>query len=82
MLKTATRIEQVESQSVVPSAHWDQTVYEAVSAQNCTLHRSNKFCLLTAKNSHVHVLLYGVKFNGEIDIVQFIFTRCVVYFLE
>ena len=27
---------------------------------------------------HVHVL-YGVKFNGEIDIVQFIFTRCVVY---
>ena len=24
--------------------------------------------------SHVHVLLYGVKFNSEIDIVQFIFT--------
>ena len=32
--------------------------------------------------SHVHVLLYGVKFNGKIDIVQFIFIRCVVYFLE
>ena len=31
------------------------------------------------KYSQVHVLLYGVKFNGEIDIVQFIFTRCVVY---
>jgi hypothetical protein len=31
---------------------------------------------------HVNVLLYGVKFNGEIDIVQFIFTRCVVYSLE
>ena len=31
---------------------------------------------------HVHVLLYAVKFNGEIDIVQFIFTRCVVYYLE
>ena len=30
-------------------------------------------------NSHVHVLLFSVKFNGEIDIVQFIFTRCVVY---
>ena len=29
--------------------------------------------------SHVHVLLYGVKFNGEIDIVKFIFTRCVAY---
>ena len=25
----------------------------------------------TRDNSHVHVLLYGVKFNGEIDIVQF-----------
>ena len=32
--------------------------------------------------SHVHVLLYGVKLNGEIDIVQFILTRCVVYFSE
>ena len=31
------------------------------------------------KYSQVHVLLYGVKFNGDIDIVQFIFTRCVVY---
>ena len=31
--------------------------------------------------SHVHVLLYGVKFNGEIDIVQFIFTWCVLYSL-
>ena len=30
-------------------------------------------------NSHVHVLLFSVKFNGEIDILQFIFTRCVVY---
>ena len=30
---------------------------------------------------HVHVL-YGVKFNGEIDIVQFIFTPCVVYSFE
>ena len=29
--------------------------------------------------SHVHVLFYGFKFNGEIDIVQFIFTRCVVH---
>ena len=29
--------------------------------------------------SQVHILLYGDKFNGEIDIVQFIFTRCVVY---
>jgi hypothetical protein len=29
--------------------------------------------------SHVHVLLYSVKFNGEIDIIQFIFTGCVVY---
>ena len=28
---------------------------------------------------HVHVLLYGVIFSGEIDIVQSIFTRCVVY---
>ena len=28
------------------------------------------------------VLLYGVKFNGEIDIVQFIFTRYVVYSLK
>ena len=28
---------------------------------------------------HVHILLYGVKFNSEIDIIQFIFTRCVVY---
>ena len=25
---------------------------------------------------------YGVKFNGEIDIVQFIFTQFVVYFFE
>ena len=31
---------------------------------------------------HVHVLLYVVKFKGEIDIVQFIFTRCVVYSFE
>ena len=31
---------------------------------------------------HVHVLLYGVNFNSEIDIVQFIFTRCVVYSFE
>ena len=32
-------------------------------------------------NSHVHVLLYGVKFNGEMDIVQFIFTRlCSLFF--
>ena len=30
-------------------------------------------------NSHVHVLLFSVKFNGEIDIAQFIFIRCVVY---
>jgi hypothetical protein len=37
------------------------------------------------KNSFLwpcHVLLYDVKFNGEIDIVQFIFTQCVVYSLE
>ena len=32
--------------------------------------------------SQVHILLYGDKFNGEIDIVQFIFTRCVVYSFE
>ena len=31
--------------------------------------------------NHVYVLLYSVKFNGDIDIVQFIFTRCVVYSL-
>jgi hypothetical protein len=33
-------------------------------------------------NGHVHVLLYGVKFNSEIDILQFIVTQCVVYSLE
>ena len=33
-------------------------------------------------NGHVHVLLYDVKFNGEIDIVQFIFTQCVAYSLQ
>ena len=33
-------------------------------------------------NGHVHVLLYGIKFNGEIDIIQFIITRFVVYSLE
>jgi hypothetical protein len=26
--------------------------------------------------------LYGVKFNGEIDLVQFIFIQCVVYFFR
>ena len=31
---------------------------------------------------HVHVLSYGVKFKGEIDIVQLIFIWCVVYLLE
>ena len=32
---------------------------------------------------HIHVLLYGVKFNGEIDIVQSIFTGLyLVYSLE
>jgi hypothetical protein len=30
----------------------------------------------------MNMLLYGVKFNGEINIVQFIFTRCVVYSFE
>ena len=31
--------------------------------------------------SQVHILLYGDKFNGEIDIVQFIFTRlCSLFF--
>ena len=29
------------------------------------------------QKSHVDILLYSVKFNSEIDIVQFIFTRCV-----
>ena len=32
--------------------------------------------------TYVHVLLYGLKFNGEMDIVQFIFIQCVVYSLE
>ena len=32
------------------------------------------------KSSHVHVLF--IASNGEIDMVQFIFTRCVVYSLD
>ena len=33
-------------------------------------------------DSSVHVLLYGVKLNSEIDIVRFIFTQCVVCWLR
>ena len=31
--------------------------------------------------SHVYFTILCVKFNGEIDMVQFIFTQCVAYSL-
>ena len=41
---------------------------------SCVIIHSIKCRIVEYIYSHVHVLLYGVKFNGEIDIVKFIFT--------
>ena len=42
--------------------------------------REYKIIFLPKKEAtSMYYLSYGVKFNGEIDIVQFIFTLCVVY---